>query len=71
MENKTAMQMLIEWGDEQLMSLPPKTLSFHEVIDKAEELLSIQREQIQKAYNDGIRDMPARQPHQYYQEIYN
>ena len=53
MENKqTALQTLIKWGDKMLKENPNKILSFSEVIDKAEELLQMEREQIEKAWND-------------------
>jgi hypothetical protein len=35
---------------------PGKHLSFYEAIDKAEELLSVEREQIEKAYQAGDGD---------------
>lgn len=54
MANKTAMQQLIEWGDKMIDERPSKHLSFYEAIDKAEELLSIEREQIEDAYGDGL-----------------
>jgi len=46
------MQELIEWGDKMLLNNPQKILGFAEVIDKAEELLEKEKEQIIKAYKD-------------------
>jgi hypothetical protein len=43
---KTAMQELIDWGDEMLFKHPQKILGFGEAIDKAEELLEKEKEQI-------------------------
>jgi hypothetical protein len=42
---KTAMQELIEWGDEMLLKHPQKILGFGEAIDKAVELLEKEKEQ--------------------------
>jgi hypothetical protein len=53
---QTALQQLIKWGDDRLKNEPNKLLSFAEVIDKAEELLSIEREQIKDAFLDGFAD---------------
>ena len=54
MENKqTALQTLIKWGDKMLKENPNKILSFSEVIDKAEELLQMEREQIIEAFDEG------------------
>ena len=53
---KTAMQELIEWGDEMLLKHPQKILGFGEAIDKAVELLEKEKEQIMSAYNDGVND---------------
>tara|TARA_R110002126_G_scaffold4836_3_gene25037 strand:- start:123 stop:344 length:222 start_codon:yes stop_codon:yes gene_type:complete len=50
---KTAMQELIEWGDKMLLKHPQKILGFGEVIDKAEELLEKEKEQIIDAYIEG------------------
>jgi hypothetical protein len=51
---KTAMQELIEWGDEMLLKHPQKILGFGEAIDKAVELLEKEKEQIIEAHNEGI-----------------
>lgn len=48
--NKTAMQTLIEWGDKMMQDNPNKLLSFAEAIDKAEELLEMEREQLRRMY---------------------
>lgn len=47
------MQTLIEWGDKMMLEHPMKTLSFAEAIDKAEELLAMEKEQIIDAYCIG------------------
>jgi hypothetical protein len=49
MAQQTAMQALIAWGDEMLLKHPQKILSFAEAIDKAQELLQMEKEQISKA----------------------
>jgi hypothetical protein len=51
--NKTALQQLIEWGNQMIGDHPAKTLSFYEAIDKAEELLEVEKEQIVDAWNGG------------------
>ena len=43
---KTAMQELIDWGDEMLLKHPQKLLSFGEAIDKAQELLQKEKKQM-------------------------
>jgi hypothetical protein len=53
---KTSLQELIKWGDDMLLKYPQKILGFGEVIDKAEELLEKEKEQINKAYYQGIYD---------------
>jgi hypothetical protein len=46
MEKKqTALQTLIKWGNEMMKQHPQKILSFAEAIDKAEELLQMEKEQ--------------------------
>ncbi len=47
---KTALQTLIEWGDKMLKENPNKILSFAEAIDKAEELLEMETEQMRRMY---------------------
>jgi hypothetical protein len=72
---KTAMQELIEWGDEMLLKYPQKNLGFGEVIDKAEELLEKEKEQIKNAwYNGGINGMglfEINTGEEYYNQTYN
>ena len=51
---KTALQQLIEWGDQMIKENPGKILSFHEAIDKAEELLELEKEQIIDALEFSI-----------------
>lgn len=50
---QTTLQTLIAWGDEMMKEHPLKHLSFVEAIDKAEELLEMEKEQIEEAWNDG------------------
>jgi hypothetical protein len=50
---QTALQQLIAWGDEKIKTEPMKLLSFAEVIDKAEALLKVEREQIEDAVNNS------------------
>jgi hypothetical protein len=45
---KTALQQLIEWGNQMIGDHPAKTLSFYEAIDKAEELLEVEKEQTEE-----------------------
>jgi hypothetical protein len=56
MAQQTAMQNLIAWGDEMLLKHPQKILSFAEAIDKAQELLQMEKEQRIKDYNAGYTD---------------
>lgn len=44
------MQTLIEWGDKMMQDNPNKLLSFAEAIDKAEELLEMETEQMRRMY---------------------
>ena len=69
---QTAMQTLIEWGDKMMLEHPMKILSFAEAIDKAEQLLEIEKEQIVDAYTIGSYDMTEKEfkPEQYYNENY-
>ncbi len=53
---KTALQQFIEWGDKMMLEHPLKLLSFAEAIDKAAELLIVEREQIEDAYLEGESD---------------
>jgi len=52
-KQQTALQTLIAWGDKMMKEHPLKHLSFVEAIDKAEELLEMEKEQIEEAWNDG------------------
>lgn len=54
---QTALQTLISWGDEMLKNNPNKILSFAEAIDKAQELLVMEKEQIKDAYWNGTTDI--------------
>lgn len=75
---KTAMQQLIEWGDEMMLKHPLKVLSFAEAIDKAVELLEVEKSQIIKTYRDGRSDQQSerntrwynRNAEYYYNETY-
>ena len=52
---KTAMQELIEWGDEMLLKHPQKILGFGEAIDKAVELLEKENKQIMDSWKEGTK----------------
>lgn len=69
--NQTAMQTLLAWGDRMIKEHPQKILSFAEAIDKAEELLQMERVQIIEAYASGSNDrLKNRINEQYYNETY-
>ena len=71
MAQQTAMQNLIAWGDEMLLKHPQKILSFAEAIDKAQELLQMEKEQIINAYIDGeLQQGFEAEAEQYYNEQY-
>jgi hypothetical protein len=79
MEKKqTAMKTLIEWGDKMLQEHPMKILSFAEAIDKAVELLKMEKEQLIDAHIEGQRvfdehphtQWTTDQAEQYYNETY-
>jgi hypothetical protein len=67
MANKTALQTLIAWGDEMMKQEPMKLLSFAEAIDKAVELLEMEKEQIIDA---AERWKGTNFAEQYYNETY-
>jgi hypothetical protein len=73
---QTALQHLIEWGNEMMKEQPMKTLSFAEAIDKAEELLEMEKEQmfdyIKKNYVNGEHSLKFHKEEfeQYYKETY-
>jgi len=78
MTQQTAMQTLISWGDQMLLKHPQNILSFGEAIDKAVELLQMEKEQIENAHIEGQRVFD-KHPHtqwtndqaeQYYNETY-
>ena len=78
MEKKqTAMQTLIEWGDKMMLEHPMKTLSFAEVIDKAVELLEMEKEQIIHSFGVGCHYKSTSligyhlMAEQYYNETYS
>lgn len=49
----TALETLIAWGDEMLKQHPNKILSFAEAIDKAQELLEMEKQQSSSVSEDG------------------
>ena len=70
---QTAMQTLIKWGDKMMLEHPMKILSFAEAIDKAEQLLEMEKEQIIKAVYDSMGtnfDPNMGRAEQYYKEKY-
>lgn len=69
---KTALQQLIEWGDQMMAEHPLKVLSFAEAIDKAAELLELEKEQIIKAacYEPFMGDLPKSEGEHYYNKTY-
>ena len=75
MAQQTAMQTLIAWGDEMLLKHPQKILSFGEAIDKAVELLQMEKEHIVEAFYEGMKTNPF-DPNRgrgtmYYNQTYN
>jgi hypothetical protein len=72
MVQQTAMQTLIAWGDEMLLKHPQKILSFGEAIDKAVELLQMEKEQIITAacYDPFLGNLPKLEGEKYYNETY-
>ena len=76
MAQQTAMQTLIAWGDEMLLKHPQKILSFGEAIDKAVELLQVEKEQIMEAHGEEQSKLQddgswkRQTAEQYYNEIY-
>jgi len=71
--NKTALQQFIEWGNQMIGDHPAKTLSFFEAIEKAEELLEVEKQQIMKAVYDAMGtnfDPNMGRAEQYYNETY-
>lgn len=71
-KQQTALQTLIAWGDNMLKNNPHKILSFAEVIDKAEELLPMEQEQIEKAarWEPFLGDYAKEVGEQYYIDNY-
>jgi len=70
MANKTALQTLIEWGDKMMLEHPMKTLSFAEAIDKAVELLEMEKEQLIDAWAHGAIGDKHETAKEYYNETY-
>ena len=65
------MHTLIEWGDKMMLEHPMKTLSFAEAIDKAVELLEMEKEQIMEAYDYMNADIAYnKKAETYYNEFY-
>ena len=50
---KTALQQFIEWGTQMIGDYPANKLSFYEAIDKAEEFLEVEKDQIIEAFWNG------------------
>lgn len=76
METKqTALQTLINWGDKKMLEEQMNKLSFAEVIDKATELLQMEKHQIMNAWVHGFADAydwPSKKTaEEYYNETYN
>ena len=70
--NKTALQQYIEWGNQMIGDHPAKTLSFYEAIDKAEEMLELEKQQIKDAWMDGMEGILHEiAAEQYYNETYS
>jgi hypothetical protein len=68
---QTALQQFIEWGDKMMLDHPLKVLSFAEAIDKAAELLEVEKEQIVDAYANGEHQQGFEgEAEQYYNETY-
>lgn len=67
---KTALQQLIEWGDQMMLEHPMKTLSFAEAIDKAEELLRMEKEQIVNAWMATDNELQRLAAEQYFTDTY-
>ena len=57
---KTALQQLIQWGEQMMSEHPQKLLSFAEAIDKAEELLELERHQHGQTWDAAIHAHVAR-----------
>ena len=76
-KQQTTLQTLIAWGDKMMKQEPMKVLSFAEAIDKAEELLEMEKEQIIDAFGVGCQVESTRligyqgMAEQYYNETYN
>ena len=71
MMNKTALQQFIEWGNQMIGDHPAKTLSFYEAIDKAEEMLELEKQQIKDAWMDGMEGILHEiAAEKYYNETY-
>jgi hypothetical protein len=75
--NQTAMQQLHNWAVDK-WSDPGKLISLLEVVEKIEEILIIEKEQIMKDYHNGFSDgnklnpTPKHfSPMEYYEKNYN
>lgn len=57
-KSKTAMQDLIEWAQEEICERRSYSASktFEQVIEKAQDLIEKEKEQIMDAYNQGYSD---------------
>ena len=70
MIKKTAMQEFIKWGDKMMRDYPMKELGFGQAIDKAIELLEMEKEQIIDAYKFGLTDEYVIGSDKYYNSTY-
>lgn len=70
MKQKTALQQFIKWGDEMLKKNPHTRLSFAEAIDKAEQLLDKEKEQIINAWMAENNELQRLAAEYYYEETY-
>lgn len=77
---KTALQQLIQWGEQMIKDNPSKILSFAQAIDKAEELLELEHHQHGQTWDAAIHAHDARGHvyarsmcdfDDYYKETYN
>ncbi len=71
MKSKTALQQFIEWGTQMIGDYPSNKLSFYEAIDKAEELLELEKQQIMKSNRDGVDMCIDKKPFITAEEYYN
>jgi len=70
MKQKTALKQFIKWGDEMLKKNPHTILSFAEAIDKAQEFLEKEKEQIINAWMAEDNELQRLAAEHYYKETY-